>query len=141
MNELVTKQRSMSVSGEMAGEHQRTFTSFKEGLEYLRAHPFGTLEHPDMDTLAFLYVKNDGTFAFLDVDHRKLGKTLRSENFIDTVLSGDELSAFEDPEIWDQTKYVYLDGMEMACRIDGIAWFEELRADFSMNSSIALPAL
>ncbi|TLX16935.1 hypothetical protein [Rhizobium sp. MHM7A] len=139
MTELILKPKTSVASGEMMGEHQKAFSCFQEALDYLRDHPFGTIEHPDMDMLAFIYIKNDGSFAFVDVKHRTYGKNLRTEKFIDSLLSDDDLKAFEDPKIWDQSKFVYLDGTEMACRIDGIAWFDDLRADLSLSSSPGLP--
>jgi len=142
MSELILKAvEASAVPLEMMGEHNKAFSSFQEALAYLRAHPFGTIEHPDMDILAFLYIKNDGSFAFLDVEHQTYGKNLRNENVIDSLLSDDDLKAFEDPEIWDQSKFIYMDGTEMACRIDGIAWFDGLRADLSLSSSPSLPTL
>lgn len=141
MSELILKPVNLVASGEMMGEHNKAFSSFQEGLDYLRDHPFGTLEHPDMDMLAFMYIKNDGSIAFVDVEHQTYGKTLRNEKFTDSLLSDDDLKAFADPEIWDQSKFVYLDGTEMACRIDGIAWFDGLRADLSLSSSPGLPRL
>ncbi len=140
MSELILNVAAPAPSGDLMGEHNKTFPSFKEGLAYLRDHPFGTLEHPDMDILAFMYVKNDGNLAFVDVQHLGHGKSLRTEKYVDTLLSEDELNAFADPETWDQSKFVYLQGTEMACRIDGIAWFDDLRADLSLTSSIALPS-
>jgi hypothetical protein len=125
----------------MMGEHNKAFSSFQEGLDYLRDHPFGTLEHPDMDILAFMYIKNDGSFAFIDVQHKTRGTNLRTEKYCDSLLSDDDLKGFEDPDTWDQSKYVYMEGTEMACRIDGIAWFDDLRADLSLNGSPGLPSL
>lgn len=140
MTELIVRQLDAPVvSAEMMGEHNKSFSSFQEAIDYLRRHPFGTIEHPDMDMLAFLYMKNDESFAFVDVKHKSFGR-LRTEEFIDSLLSDDELIAFHDPEIWDQSKFVYLDGTEMACRIDGIAWFDDLRSDLSLSNSPAIPS-
>jgi hypothetical protein len=141
MTKLILKPGISAASGEMMGEHNKAFSSFKEGLDYLRDHPFGTLEHPDMDILAFLYIKNDGSFAFVAVERSANGPALRTEKFIDSLLSDDDLKGFEDPETWEQSKWVYMDGTEMACRIDGIAWFDSLRADLSLSTSPSLPSL
>lgn len=138
MTELILKPAPSTTSGEMMGEHNKAFSSFQEAIAYLRDHPFGTVEHPGMDILAFMYIKNDGSFAFVDVKHRTSGG---SEKFIDSLLSDDDLKVFADPKEWDQSKFVYMDGTEMACRIDGIAWFDTLRADLSLSSSPTLPSL
>jgi hypothetical protein len=140
MNDMILVPEGSVAPGEMMGEHNKTFSSFKEGLDYLRYHPFGTLEHPDMDILAFMYIKNDGSFAFVDVQHSAQGKGLRTEKFTDTLLSEEDLNVFKDPELWDQSKFVYIGGTEMACRIDGIAWFDDLRADLSITTAPALPS-
>lgn len=134
MSDLILNPGAHVQSRNVMGEHNKTFSSFRDGLTYLRDHPFGTLEHPGMDLLAFLYIKNDGTFAFVDVHHSQHGKSLRTEIYVDTVLSDEELKAFEEPETWEQSKFQYLQGSEMACRIDGIAWFNDLRADLSLTA-------
>jgi hypothetical protein len=140
MNDMILVPEGSVAPGEMMGEHNKAFSSFKEGLDYLRDHPFGTLEHPDMDVLAFMYIKNDGSFAFVDVQQSAQGRGLRTETLTDSLLSQEDLNAFTDPELWDQAKFVYIGGTEMACRIDGIAWFDELRADLSMTTAPALPS-
>jgi hypothetical protein len=140
MSVLITQLVPDSPSSmELMGEHNKSFTSFEKALDYLRQYPFGTVEHPDMDILAFLYLKDDGQPAFVDVEHKTVG-VLRTEDFIDSILTVDELAAFSDPEIWDQSKFVYMDGTEMACRIDGLQWFANLRSDLSKASNPALPA-
>jgi hypothetical protein len=93
-----------------------------------------------MDVLAFMYIKNDGSFAFVDVQQSAQGRGLRTETLTDSLLSEEDLNAFTDPELWDQSKLVYIAGTEMACRIDGIAWFDDLRADLSMTTAPALPS-
>lgn len=115
---------------ELEGELYKEFKSFREALDYLARYPYGTIEHPDMSELAFLYMKNNGQLAFLDADYPYKGELSRVPVFRDAILPEDILNAFNDPNVWDQKEFFYRPGSEMAQRLDGVDWFDGLRADF-----------
>lgn len=122
------------LEGEMEGEYNRPFATFRDAIDYLQRYSLGTIEHPDMNLLSFIYVRKDGHLAFADVVETQNRGLWRTE-VTDAVLSPEELAEFEDQTIWDQSRFVYMPSSEMGCRNNGHVWFNELR---SQTSSLTL---
>jgi hypothetical protein len=115
------------LEGEFEGEYNKPFSSFREALDYLRRYSLGTIEHPDMNRLSFVYVRKDGHLAFADLVETRRGSHYSTE-VTDSLLTEEELAEFEDETIWHQSNFVYMPSSEMGCRNDGTAWFDELRS-------------
>lgn len=97
---------------DIEGAHNQ-FSSYQDAILYLRSHPFGTVEHRDMDDASFIFLDFDGTLHFYD----------GPKDEVEILDFEEELN---DIDIW-QPPFFYVPGSEMALTVMGIAGFDEMR--------------
>ena len=93
--------------------------TFEEGLSYLRSHQFGTLEHRDMESLDYLFIREDGQLAFFC-------------NRDTTVEICHDLSEFSPENEWEPN-WTYLPGSEQSLLVDGLERFMAARTQEPIN--------
>lgn len=99
--------------------------TFKDGLSYLRSYQDGTLHHPDMENLNYLFIRENGDLAYLDFRKQE----------VEIVW---DLNEFAEGNDWSPTWY-YMPGSELTIIKDGIETLQKARIQEPVNPVDHLP--
>jgi hypothetical protein len=108
----------------LEGNH-RDEMSFEVGLSYLRSYQDGTLHHPDMEDLNYLFIRDKGEVAYLDFAKQE----------VEIVR---DLTEFSEANDWSPTWY-YMPGFELSVVVDGTETFERAKTQDPINPVENLP--
>ncbi|WP_315921025.1 hypothetical protein [Mesorhizobium sp. SP-1A] len=100
--------------------------TFEDGLSYLRSYQDGTLHHPAMENLNYLFIRDDGELAYLDFAKQEV-EIIR------------DLAEFDEENEWPPDWY-YLPVCEQALINDGLGTFERVKIQEPINPSVDLPS-
>lgn len=100
--------------------------SFEDGLSYLRSYQDGTLHHPDMENVNYLFIRDSGELAYLDFAKQE----------VEIVR---DLTEFAEANDWSPDWY-YLPAYEQLVLNDGAETFERARTQEPINPEVNLPA-
>lgn len=106
------------------GNH-RDNMAFEDGLSYLRSYQDGTLHHPDMENLNYLFIRDNGELAYLDFAKQE----------VEIVR---DLNEFAEGNDWSPTWY-YMPAFELTIIKDGTETLERARTQEPTNSVEDLP--
>lgn len=99
--------------------------TFKDGLSYLRSYQDGTLHHPDMENLNYLFIRENGDLAYLDFRKQE----------VEIVW---DLNEFAEGNDWSPIWY-YMPGFELTAVVDGTETFERAKTQDPINPMETLP--
>lgn len=88
--------------------------TFLEALRFLRSNPDGTISHPTMEDLDFLFFRDDGSLAFCD---------MQPNQEVEVIT---DLEEFSPENGWDSTWY-YLPAYEFSFLKEGEEIWDEIR--------------